>query len=420
MRYEFDKMSIQDIQELACRYGIVGSKYMNKDEIVSKIKFFEENPDKEVEATGVLERLPDGYGFLRSAKSDYISGNDDVYVSHSLIRKFGLRSGDTISGNIRRPRDGEKYFALSKISQINLIDIEKYADRPVFEYLQLIHPKKKFNLESSKYVSTRLMDLFAPVGKGQRGLIVAPPKAGKTILMKEVAHTIAQNHTESFIIILLIDERPEEVADMRRSIIYPNVEIISSTFDESAERHTQVAESVLAKAKRLVEVGKDVVILLDSITRMARAYNTTSPSSGKVLTGGVDAYALQNPKRFFGSARATEYNGSLTILATALIETGSKMDEVIFEEFKGTGNMEIHLNRKIANMRVFPAFDLVLSGTRCEELLISEDVLTRVHILRKFISSMSSIESLEILIDRMKKTKNNVEFLDSMNSNGKK
>ncbi len=413
---DLKSLSLQEIQEIARRNGIIGSRYLPKEELIKSIEELEQNPEKELEVTGILEKLQDGYGFLRFARSDYTNSSDDVYVSHAIIRKFGLRSGDTIYGTLRRIKENEKYFALSKVIKINLEDPSLISERPIFEYLVPIHPFKKFNFENSKYISTRLMDLFAPVGMGQRGLIVAPPKAGKTILLKEIADTIANNHPEAFVIILLIDERPEEVADMRRSIVYPNVEIISSTFDESAERHTQVSEAVLAKAKRLVEAGKDVVILLDSITRLARAYNTVAPTSGKVLTGGVDAYALQQPKKFFGAARGTENAGSLTILASALVDTGSKMDEVIFEEFKGTGNMEIHLNRKISNLRIFPAFDLLLSGTRREEIMLSEEILSKIHVLRKFISSMTSVEALEILIDRMKKTKTNTEFFETMNN----
>jgi transcription termination factor Rho len=420
MESNLSKLSIQELTDIARRYGIIGVNYLSKEEIISQIKDFEENPNKEIEVYGLLEKLPDGYGFLRSPRSDYISGFDDIYVSHNIIRKYNLKNGDTINGIIKKPLDNEKYFALSKINLINYKDPSFATERLVFEYLTPIHPTKKFNFENSNYVSTRLMDLFCPIGKGQRGLIVAPPKVGKTILLKEIADTIAKNHPETFIIILLIDERPEEVADMRRSIVYSNVEIISSTFDEKAERHTQVTEAVLAKSKRLVEFGRDVVILLDSITRLARAYNTTAPSSGKVLTGGVDAYALQQPKRFFGAARNTETAGSLTIIATALVETGSKMDEVIFEEFKGTGNMEINLSRKLANLRIFPAIDIILSGTRREELLIPEDILQKIHVLRKFVASMNVVEAMEILIDRMKKTKTNAEFLDSMNTkNGK-
>ena len=414
------KLSIQDLQEIAYRYGIIGARYATKDELIKKIKELEENPEKDIDVYGILEKMPDGYGFLRSLKSDYMTSSDDIYISHNIIRKFNLRPGDTIRGSIKRPRDGEKYFALTKIFEINFKDPSESAERPVFEYLTPIHPNKKFNLENSPYISMRLMDLFSPIGKGQRGLIVAPPKAGKTILLKELADTLGKNHPETFVIILLIDERPEEVADMRSSIRYPNVEIVSSTFDESAERHTMVAEAVLAKAKRLVEAGSDVVVILDSITRLARAYNTVAPSSGKVLTGGVDAYALQQPKRFFGAARNTENAGSLTILGSALVETGSKMDEVIFEEFKGTGNMEINLSRRLSNLRIFPAMDVATSGTRREELLLDEEILQKVHVLRKFISSMNIFEAMEIIIDKMKKTKNNNHFFETMNGKSPK
>lgn len=410
------KMSIAELHHLARRCGMIGVHYFSKEILIEKIIDLEQNPEKEVDVEGVLERLPDGYGFLRSQKSDYISGIDDIYVSPHLIRKFGLRNGDFLSGSIKRPKDSEKYLALSKIILVNAMDTSLAFDRPIFEYLAPIHAEKKFNLEKSNSIGMRLMDLFSPIGKGQRGLIVAPPKVGKTILLKELAHTIAQNHPEVVLIILLIDERPEEVTDMRKTIQYLNVEIVSSTFDENAERHTQVAEIVLSRAKRLVEIGKDVVILLDSLTRLARAYNTTVPASGKILTGGVDAYALQKPKQFFGAARNTENAGTLTIIASALVDTGSKMDEVIFEEFKGTGNMEINLNRKLANLRIFPALDLITSGTRREELLLPEDMLQKVHVLRKFISTMNIVEAMEILIDRMKKTKTNYDFLDSMNS----
>ena len=402
------KFSIQELQELAWKKGVIGSRYLTKEELIKKIDYLTAHPDQEIEVVGILEKTQDGYGFLRSARADYISSIDDVYVSANIIKKFSLRPGDTVAGAIRLPKDNEKYFALSKIKSINFNDPALSPERPIFEYLTPSHPTKKFHLEDSPYVSTRFMDLLAPIGKGQRGLLVAPPKAGKTILLKEIIETIAKNHPEVFIIVLLIDERPEEVTDMRRLISNKNVEVISSTFDESAERHTHVAEAVLAKAKRLVESGKDVVVFLDSITRLARAYNTIAPTSGKVLTGGVDAYALQQPKRFLGAARSTDTAGSLTIIATALVETGSKMDEVIFEEFKGTGNMEINLSRKLANLRIFPALELMTSGTRKEELLLDEELLHKAHILRKFIQSMNIIEAMEILIDKMKKTKTKI------------
>lgn len=413
---ELREMSLTDLNILARRLGLVGSSLMSKEELIRHVIDLEQNPDKEIEVEGVLEKLPDGFGFLRSPQFDYVSGVDDIYVSPSQIRRFNLRTGDTISGVIRKPKDGEKYFALLKVSKVNFQDPALLADRIHFDRLTPLHPDKKFNLESTQnYISTRLMDLFSPIGKGQRGLIVAPPKTGKTVLLKELAQTLVVNNPEVYLIFLLIDERPEEVADMRRSVKGKNAEVISSTFDESAERHVAVAEIVLEKAKRLVEAGFDVMILLDSITRLARAYNTIAPSSGKILTGGIDANALQRPKRFFGAARNCEENGSLTIIATALVETGSRMDEVIFEEFKGTGNMEIHMSRKLSNLRIFPAFDLLLSGTRREELLLPEAELNRVRILRKFLSTMNTIEGMEVLIDKMKKCKTNEEFLDSMN-----
>ncbi len=409
------EMGLNELYQHARKLGISGASLMGKEQLIGAIIDLEQNPEKELEVEGVLEKLPDGFGFLRSAHFDYVSGVDDIYVSPSQIRRFNLRTGDTISGVIRKPKDGEKYFALLKVNKVNFQDPALLADRPFFDRLSPLHPDKKFNLESDPtFVSTRIMDLFSPIGKGQRGLIVAPPKTGKTVLMKEIAQTIVANHPEVYLIMLLIDERPEEVADMRRTIKGKNAEVISSTFDESAERHVAVAEIVMEKAKRLVEAGQHVMIILDSITRLARAYNTIAPSSGKILTGGIDANALQRPKRFFGAARNTEEAGSLTILGSALVETGSRMDEVIFEEFKGTGNMEIHMSRKLANLRIFPAFDLLVSGTRREELLMPEAELNRVRILRKFLSTMNTIEGMEVLIDKMKKTKTNEEFLDSM------
>ena len=410
------KMNLADLNHLARRLGIVGASLMKKEDLVARIEDLQKNPDRELAVEGVLEKLPDGFGFLRSAAFDYVSGPDDIYVSPSQIRRFGLRTGDMVKGVIRQPKENEKYFALLRVDSVNDQDPQTLLDRPNFDRLTPLFPDKKFNLEyDPTFVSTRLLDLFAPIGKGQRGLIVAPPKTGKTILLKEIALTIVANHPESHFIILLIDERPEEVADMRRGVTGKNVEVISSTFDESAERHEQVAEIVLAKAKRMVESNRDVVILLDSITRLARAYNTTSPASGKILTGGIDANALQKPKRFFGAARNTEEAGSLTIIATALVETGSRMDEVIFEEFKGTGNMEVNMSRKLSNLRIFPAFDLLLSGTRREELLLPDDVLKKIHILRKFLANMNIVEGMELLIDQMKKCKTNEEFLESMN-----
>lgn len=412
-------MPLSDLYGIARKVGLVGATLMSKEELISKIVDLEQNPDKEIEVEGVLERLPDGFGFLRSVRFDYVSGPDDIYVSPSQIRRFNLRTGDMVVGVIRKPKDGEKYFALYKVTRVNYQDPALMGDRPYFDRLTPLHPEVKFNLEADPtYISSRLLDLFAPIGRGQRGLIVAPPKTGKTVLLKEMVQTLVSNHPEVFVIVLLIDERPEEVADMRRSIKGKNAEVISSTFDEPAERHVAVAEIVLEKAKRLVEVGQHVVIFLDSITRLARAYNTTAPASGKILTGGIDANALQRPKRFFGAARNTEEAGSLTIIASALVETGSRMDEVIFEEFKGTGNMEMHMSRKLSNLRIFPAFDLLMSGTRREELLLSEADLNKVRVLRKFLSTMNTVEGMEVLIDRMKKCKTNEEFLETMNKKG--
>ena len=370
--------------------------------------------DGTISNMGVLEMMQDGYGFLRSADYNYLSSPDDIYVSHSQIKLFGLRVGDTVKGFVRPPKEGEKYFALLRVESVNGKTTEEIRDRIPFEHLTPLFPKEKLKLStSSSLFSTRLLDMFAPIGKGQRGMIVAQPKTGKTTLLKDIANAIVENHPEVYLIILLIDERPEEVTDMQRSV---KAEVISSTFDEQAERHVKVAAIVLEKAKRMVECGHDVVILLDSITRLARAYNTTVPSSGKILTGGVDANAMQKPKRFFGAARKVENGGSLTIIATALVDTGSRMDEVIFEEFKGTGNMELQLDRKLANRRVYPAIDIPNSGTRREDLLIDKDDLKRIWILRKYMDSMNSNEAMEFLLDKMKHTQDNKEFLNSMNS----
>ena len=363
---------------------------------------------------GVLELMQDGYGFLRSADYHYLSSPDDVYVSQSQVKYFGLKTGDTIKGVVRPPKYGERYFPLVQVEKINGRDPEFIRDRVPFEHLTPLFPSEKFNLtgHSKESTSTRVMDLFSPIGKGQRGMIVAQPKTGKTMLLKDVANAIAENHPETYLMVLLIDERPEEVTDMQRSV---KAEVIASTFDEPADRHVKVANIVLQKAKRLVECGHDVCILLDSITRLARAYNTVMPASGKVLTGGVDANALHKPKRFFGAARKIENGGSLTILATALTETGSKMDEVIFEEFKGTGNMELQLDRKISNRRIFPAIDILTSGTRREDLLMDKETLQRVWILRKHLADMNPIEAMEFMKDRLRVTKSNEEFLVSMN-----
>ncbi len=363
---------------------------------------------------GVLEMMQDGYGFLRSSDYNYLASPDDIYVSPSQIKLFGLKTGDTVKGSVRPPKDGEKYFALLKVETINGKTTEEIRDRIPFEFLTPIHPNERLKLTTkADNYSSRILDLFAPIGKGQRGMIVAQPKTGKTVLLKNIANAIAENHPEVYLIVLLIDERPEEVTDMARSV---RGEVISSTFDEQADRHVKVASIVLEKAKRMVECGHDVVILLDSITRLARAYNTVSPPSGKILSGGVDANALHKPKRFFGAARNVENGGSLTILATALIETGSKMDEVIFEEFKGTGNMELQLDRKLSNKRVYPAIDVPASGTRMEELLMTKEELQRIWILRKYMNDMNSAEAMEFLLNSMKGTRNNEEFLVSMNN----
>ncbi|MBP5782545.1 MAG: transcription termination factor Rho [Bacteroidales bacterium] len=372
------------------------------------------NVEINVEAEGVLEIMPEGYGFLRSSDYNYLNSPDDIYVPQYQIKSLGLKAGDTINGKIRLPKDGEKYFPLVEVEMINGKKPEDIRDRVPFDFLTPLFPEKKFKLTGHPHetLSSRIIDLFAPIGKGQRGLIVSQPKTGKTVLLKEVANAIAYNHPEVYLIVLLIDERPEEVTDMQRSV---NAEVIASTFDEPAERHVRIANIVLEKAKRMVECGHDVVILLDSITRLARAYNTVSPASGKVLSGGVEANALQKPKRFFGAARQIENGGSLTILATALVDTGSKMDEVIFEEFKGTGNMELMLDRRLSNKRVFPAVDILLSGTRREDLLLPDDVLRRVWIIRNHIADMTPVEAMEFMIKQMNGTKTNAEFLASMN-----
>jgi len=373
--------------------------------------------DIEIVGEGVVEVLQDGFGFLRSPDANYLPGPDDIYVSPSQIRRFSLRTGDTVEGMIRSPKEGERYFALLKVNTINFEDPEKVKHKINFDNLTPLYPEERFNMEledpTGKDKSARVIDLVAPLGKGQRGLIVAPPRTGKTVLLQNIAHSITTNHPECYLIVLLIDERPEEVTDMQRSV---KGEVISSTFDEPAVRHVQVAEMVIEKAKRLVEHGRDVVILLDSITRLGRAYNTVVPSSGKVLTGGVDANALQRPKRFFGAARNIEEGGSLTIIATALIDTGSRMDEVIFEEFKGTGNSEIILDRKIADKRVFPSIDITRSGTRKEELLVPAGELKKMYVLRRILNPMGTVDAVEFLLDKLRQTKSNSEFFDSMNT----
>jgi transcription termination factor Rho len=373
--------------------------------------------ETEIIGEGVVEVLQDGFGFLRSADANYLAGPDDIYVSPSQIRKFALRTGDTVEGQIRSPKEGERYFALVKVNTINFEDPEKMRHKVHFDNLTPLYPEQRLEMETSdptrKDFSARVIDIVAPLGKGQRGLIVAPPRTGKTVLLQNIAHSITSNHPECFLIVLLIDERPEEVTDMQRSV---KGEVISSTFDEPATRHVQVAEMVIEKAKRLVEHGRDVVILLDSITRLGRAYNTVVPSSGKVLTGGVDANALQRPKRFFGAARNIEEGGSLTIIATALIDTGSRMDEVIFEEFKGTGNSEIILDRKVADKRVFPSIDILRSGTRKEELLVKADLLKKTYVLRRILNPMGTVDAIEFLLDKLRQTKTNGDFFDSMNA----
>ena len=400
------------------RYNNGGNKnYQNKNFNKDNRSRYKE-PDFEfdgiIESEGVLEIMQDGYGFLRSSDYNYLSSPDDIYVSQSQIKLFGLKTGDTVHGTVRPPKDGEKYFPLIKVNKINGLDPKVVRDRVSFEHLTPLFPEEKFNISSKEStISTRIIDLFSPIGKGQRGMIVSQPKTGKTMLLKDVANAIAANHPEVFQIILLIDERPEEVTDMQRNV---KGEVVASTFDEPADRHVKVANIVLEKAKRLVECGHDVVILLDSITRLARAYNTVQPASGKILSGGVDANALHKPKRFFGAARNIENGGSLSIISTALTETGSKMDEVIFEEFKGTGNMELQLDRRISNRRIFPAIDLVSSSTRRDDLLLDENTIQRMWIMRKYLADMNPVEAMEFINDRFKKTKNNEEFLISMNS----
>ncbi|HEV8030448.1 MAG TPA: transcription termination factor Rho [Stellaceae bacterium] len=392
------------------------SSLRKQDMMFAVLKQLAEN-DVPISGDGVLEVLPDGFGFLRSPEANYLAGPDDIYVSPNQVRRFGLRTGDTVEGQIRSPRDGERYFALLKVNGINFEEPDRLRHRINFDNLTPLYPEEKIELElndpTKKDLTTRVLDLITPLGKGQRALIVSPPRTGKTVMLQNIAHALAQNHPETYLIVLLIDERPEEVTDMARSV---KGEVVSSTFDEPAQRHVQVAEMVIEKAKRLVEHKRDVVILLDSITRLARAYNTVVPSSGKVLTGGVDANALQRPKRFFGAARNIEEGGSLTIIATALIDTGSRMDEVIFEEFKGTGNSEIVLDRKVADKRTFPALDITKSGTRKEELLVDRGILAKMWVLRRVLMPMGTNDGLEFLINKLKESKSNAEFFDAMNT----
>ncbi|WP_026317474.1 transcription termination factor Rho [Ahrensia kielensis] len=420
-----DQMSLRELQQksapelvaFAESLEVEYASALRKQELMFAILKQLSLDDVEIIGEGVVEILQDGFGFLRSASANYLPGPDDIYISPSQIRKFSLKTGDTVQGFIRGPRDGERYFALLKVNTINFDDPEKIRHKSHFDNLTPLYPDERFKMEvensESKDLSSRIIDLVAPLGKGQRGLIVAPPRTGKTVLLQNIAHAITANHPECYLIVLLIDERPEEVTDMQRSV---KGEVVSSTFDEPASRHVQVAEMVIEKAKRLVEHGRDVVILLDSITRLGRAYNTTVPSSGKVLTGGVDANALQRPKRFFGAARNIEEGGSLTIIATALIDTGSRMDEVIFEEFKGTGNSEIVLDRKVADKRTYPAMDILKSGTRKEDLLIERKDLQKIFVLRRILAPMGTTDAVEFLIDKLKQTKNNAEFFDSMNA----
>jgi transcription termination factor Rho len=413
---DLKRKRIGELTQIAKEMNIENAAGLRKQELIFSILQAFVDKNESVYGEGILEILSEGFGFLRSTDSNYLPGPDDIYISPSQIKRFGLKTGDTISGQIRPPKDNEKYFALLKVETINYDDPTIAKDKIIFDNLTPIYPNERIRLETiSENMSTRVMDLFTPIGKGQRGLIVAPPRTGKTMLLQAIANSITTNHKEIHLIVLLIDERPEEVTDMMRSV---NGEVISSTFDEPATRHVQVAEIVIEKAKRLVEHKKDVVILLDSITRLARAYNTVVPSSGKILSGGIDASAMQKPRRFFGAAKNIEEGGSLTIVATALIDTGSRMDEVIFEEFKGTGNMEIYLDRKLAEKRVFPAIDINKSGTRKEELLLENGDLSRIWLLRKVLQPMNPVESMEFLIEKMGDTESNKDFLSSMSRGG--
>ncbi|MDB5922457.1 MAG: transcription termination factor Rho [Burkholderiales bacterium] len=412
---DLKNLHVGELVDMAVKNEVDGANRLRKQELIFALLKNQAKKGESIYGGGTLEVLPDGFGFLRSPDTSYLAGTDDIYVSPSQIRRFNLHTGDTIEGEIRTPKDGERYFALVKVDKVNGEAPENSKHKILFENLTPYHPTEHLKLErdikAEENFTGRIIDIIAPIGKGQRGLIVSPPKAGKTVLMQHIAHAITANHPEVVLIVLLIDERPEEVTEMQRSV---KGEVLSSTFDEPASRHVQVAEMVIEKAKRLVEHKKDVVILLDSITRLARAYNTVVPASGKVLTGGVDANALQRPKRFFGAARNVEEGGSLTILATALIDTGSRMDDVIYEEFKGTGNMEVHLDRRMYEKRIFPALNVNRSGTRREELLIKQDVLQKIWVLRKLLYPMDELEATEFLLDKVKATKNNADFFDSM------
>ncbi len=410
---ELKKMKMSDLSELARQNGVEGINGIKKQDLIFRILQKQSGKTNDMRGEGVLEVLVDGFGFLRSVNYNYLPSPDDIYVSPSQIRKFSLRTGDTVGGEIRSPKEGERYFAMLRVDAVNFMPPGERKGKIAFENLTPLYPKDRISLESDPSdISTRVMDLLSPIGKGQRGLIVAPPYSGKTILMQKICNSIAINHPEINIIVLLIDERPEEVTDMQRNV---KGEVIASTFDEPAERHVQIAEIVIEKAKRLVECGKDVVILLDSITRLARAYNQTEPHSGKILSGGVDSNALHKPKRFFGAARSVEEGGSLTIIATALVDTGSRMDEVIFEEFKGTGNMELQLDRTLFQRRIYPAIDIKRSNTRREELLVEKEALQKTWVLRKVLNDLNSAEAMELLIEKLKKTKTNAEFLGNLN-----
>ncbi|MDB9786777.1 transcription termination factor Rho [Bacteriovoracaceae bacterium] len=407
------EMSIGELAQMATKAEIENASGLRRHELIFALLTKHAKNEEAIYGEGVLETLPDGFGFLRSPVYNYLPGADDIYVSPSQVRRFGLRTGDTVAGQIRPPKDSERYFALLKVNHINYREPEEHRKTVLFDNLTPVYPEDRMNLECAEGgISTRIIDLFVPQGFGQRCLIVAPPKAGKTVLLKDIANALSTNHPDSILIVLLIDERPEEVTDMRRSV---NGEVVSSTFDEPATRHVQVAEMVLEKSKRLVEAGKNVVVLLDSITRLARAYNTVIPPSGKILSGGVDSNALHRPKRFFGAARNIEHGGSLTIIATSLIDTGSRMDEVIFEEFKGTGNSEIQLDRKLMEKRIFPCLEINKSATRKEELLVEESDLKRIFVLRKVLQPMSTVDSMEFILSRISKTKTNNEFIESMN-----
>lgn len=409
---ELNEKTTAELTALAREMGVTGGSGLRKQQLIFKVLETQATQNGLIFAEGALETMPDGYGFLRSGANNYLPGPDDIYVSPSQIRRFSLRKGDTVSGQVRAPKDNEKYFALLKVDAVNNVDPEQAVERNLFDNLTPVYPDERFHLETKdENLTLRVLDLITPVGKGQRALIVSPPRAGKTTILQNYAHAVAENHPDVILIVLLIDERPEEVTDMKRSV---QGEVISSTFDEPADRHVHVAEMVLAKAKRLVEAGHDVVVLLDSITRLARAYNTVTPHSGRVMTGGIDASTLQKPKRFFGAARNIEEGGSLSVIATALVDTGSKMDDIIFEEFKGTGNMECILDRRLVDRRTWPSIDVARSGTRKEELLLTEEEMSKIRLIRKVLTDMNGVEATEMLLSKLRKTKNNEEFLANL------